>query len=552
MAPPDRFNLAENLVETARRAPNRDAVVWKARAGGYHEVTFGALDRMTSALASALRERGFEPGQRVLLMVPPGMPFLSSSFALLKAGCTPVVIDPGMDEHALAAALAVSRPSGLFGTGRLYAMRERMPRAFSSIERDFRWPDDDEQLGPRELHGECRHAMAATRGDDPAFLLFTTGSTGTPKPVVWTHVNFDAARRTVRDARNIEPGEVDMPTFALFSVFNLGNGVTSAIPEVEPGKPGECDPAKLVELIEARGVTTTFGAPALWQRLTSYCRERAIKLPSLRRVVVAGGSVAPQLLDAFQPVLVPPADVYMGYGATEIFGITSISGREVLQSQRTRDVGAGLCLGRPMPRIDVRVIRIDDAPIAAWHDDLVLPPGAVGEIVVRGEMVTRSYFERPDANALAKIPDGDQTWHRMGDLGYFDAEGRLWFCGRKSQRVQLPSGNVFTEPCEAVFCQHPRVARAALVGVVQGGCTRAAIVAQPRADDLPLDDERRAALRDELFALARRHAHTREISWIGFHEALPLDVRHNSKILREKVAAWAQEQIDGQPHTAIG
>ena len=193
-----------------------------------------------------------------------------------------------------------------------------------------------------------------------------------------------------------------------------------------------------------------------------------------------------------------------------------------------------------MHGLDVRIIRIDDAPIADWSDDLELPAGETGEITVTGSVVARTYHNNPGATALAKIAHGASVRHRMGDVGYFDEVGRLWFCGRKAHRVVTQTRTLFTVPCEAIFNQHPRVSRSALVGVRERGRQMPVICIQLEPDDTGPD---RAALTRELLRLAAADALTRDIKTVLFHPGFPVDVRHNSKILRETLAVWAAEQV---------
>jgi acyl-coenzyme A synthetase/AMP-(fatty) acid ligase len=190
--------------------------------------------------------------------------------------------------------------------------------------------------------------------------------------------------------------------------------------------------------------------------------------------------------------------------------------------------------------VTVRVIRITDEPIAAWDDAIEVPAGAVGEVVVRGPVVARSYFNRLDQTTLTKLTDpGGDVWHRMGDVGYFDAEGRLWFCGRKSQRVVTPAGTLFTVPCEGVFNAHPAVRRSALVGVMRNGATEPVLCVEREPAARLSDDE----LRRELLTLGAAHEPTRSIRTVLFHPSFPVDIRHNAKIFREKLAAWAAGRL---------
>jgi acyl-CoA synthetase (AMP-forming)/AMP-acid ligase II len=192
----------------------------------------------------------------------------------------------------------------------------------------------------------------------------------------------------------------------------------------------------------------------------------------------------------------------------------------------------------------VRIIGIDDAAIAQWSDDRIVADGVVGEITVAGPTATDSYFNRDAATHVAKIrevlADGsERIVHRMGDVGYFDAEGRLWFCGRKTQRVETASGPLYTEQVEPVFNTHPDVKRTALVGVGIAGQQRP-VLCYELQPEVPQD--RRTQVVEALRAIAARNAHKAKIDTFLCHPAFPVDIRHNAKIGREKLAAWAARQ----------
>jgi acyl-CoA synthetase (AMP-forming)/AMP-acid ligase II len=236
--------------------------------------------------------------------------------------------------------------------------------------------------------------------------------------------------------------------------------------------------------------------------------------------------------------------VHTPYGATEALPVASIGSDEILGDTRHRTPGgAGVCVGRPVEGMRVKVIRTSDDPIPAWRDDLELPRGEVGEIVVQGPVVTRSYYNRPESTALAKIADPARGafYHRMGDLGYLDGQGRLWFCGRKSHRVITPAGTLYTVPCEGIFNAHPAVRRTALVGVPRPGGVEPVLCVETEQETAPAPPE---VLRQELLALGAANPQTRAIRTILFHPSFPVDIRHNTKIFREKLAAWAAIQLD--------
>jgi acyl-CoA synthetase (AMP-forming)/AMP-acid ligase II len=321
-------------------------------------------------------------------------------------------------------------------------------------------------------------------------------------------------------------------------------GVTIVVPDMDPARPARADPEKFVSEIQAHRVTQSFGSPAIWDRVGRYCVERNLTLPSLQRVLMAGAPVSPAILERVQRILPDRADAHTPYGATEALPVSSITARDVLnETAALTRTGKGTCVGKALPGITLRVIRIADEAIASWDDRLVLPRGEIGEIAVKGPVVTREYFQREQATALAKIPDGTSWWHRMGDVGYLDERDRLWFCGRKADRVQTVQGTLFTVPCEAIFNQHPDVFRSALVGIGFAGNQQPVIVIEPYPDKFPATADATARFTGELLRLGAANPLTAGITSVLFRRAFPVDVRHNVKVSQDKLAAWAAEHL---------
>ncbi len=359
---------------------------------------------------------------------------------------------------------------------------------------------------------------------------------------------FNAQVDLIQQMYDIQPGEIDLPGFPLFALFNAAMGVTTVVPDMNPTRPADVDAAKIVETIRNQGVTQAFGSPAMWNNVGRYCEAQGIEFPSLRRILSAGAPVPVHVLQRMLKTLSnPQADIYTPYGATESLPVCSISGREVLErtADRTR-TGAGTCVGRRFPEISVRIVAITDEPIPTTDDATFLPEGEIGEIIVQGPSATREYYEQPDATARAKITDGEGFWHRMGDVGYLDADGLLWFCGRKSHIVETQTGQMFTEPCEAVLNEHPGVYRSALVGIGTKGAQKPVVVVEPEAGQFPASASEKQTLIAQLRELAQAHALTAQIEDFLLHPSLPVDTRHNVKIRREQLGPWAEKEIFGK------
>lgn len=531
-------NIARHLVEMAQRQPHARAVI--APSGRdlhgrprYVQLTFRQLDAASNRLAHALGRKGIVRGMRVVMMVGPGLDFYSLAFALFKIGAVPVLIDPGLGLRNLGPSLAQAAPEGFIGVRKAQLARVIFGWCRSTIRVAL--------TVPRELFEPypSRFEMAQTTADEVAAILFTSGSTGPSKGVVYTHGIFEAQLESLKRIYAIQPGEIDLPTFPLFGLFAPGLGLTTVLPDMNPTRPAKVDPRKIIEAIESFGVTSLFGSPALLRRVGEFGVARGLMLPTVRRVICAGAPVSAKVLETFSRLLTPGALIHTPYGATEALPVCSISHAEVLSETRAQtDRGEGVCVGWPVTGMRVAIIDVTDEPIPQWSEDLRLPPGTVGEIVVKGPVVTPEYCNRPEATAKAKIPDpSGGLWHRMGDLGLIDESGRVWFRGRKAHRVVASTGTFDTIPCEAVFNTHPAVYRTALVGVGTGERRRPVLcveLADPRADQ--------ATVRAQLLETGQQFEHTREIRRVLFHPAFPVDIRHNAKIFREKLAAWAERQ----------
>jgi acyl-CoA synthetase (AMP-forming)/AMP-acid ligase II len=524
-------NIARHLDRMAAAQPGATALkVPRGRAPSgdidYLSLSFSELLAETDAWCARLAERGLRRGDRALVMVGPGLPLVALAFALFKLGAVPVVIDPGMGPASLLSCVARSRPRAVVGVPVALILSRVCARSFRSVE--VRVPASSSRTARIARPGGAAAGAADAEPGDLAAILFTSGSTGAPKGVCYEHGMFDAQVGLIRGTYGIEPGEVDLPLLPIFALFDPALGMTAVIPEMDPRRPAKADPARIVRAIRQERVTNSFGSPTLWGRVAEYCRAGAIALPSLRRVLCAGAPVPDELWRSSRSFLAA-GRLHSPYGATEALPVSTVSSDEI-EAGSVR----GACVGLPVPGVDVRIIPISDQPVAALTPDGCLPRGAAGEIVVRGPAVTREYFSNPGANAAAKIPDpagGGGVWHRMGDCGALDDSGRLWFLGRKAERVESRDGTMFTEPCEQVFRAHPRARRCALIGVGP----EPALVAETRTRGA--SDAR--ALAAELRALALGHRHTEGVRTFFFRARLPVDVRHNAKIHRLALARWA-------------
>jgi acyl-CoA synthetase (AMP-forming)/AMP-acid ligase II len=591
----ENANIARHLDLMAAAQPHAPAIkVPRGRSGGridYVALTFAELSAEAGAWRARLEARGVRRGDRTLVAVRPGLPLIACAFALFRIGAVPVVIDPGMGWRSFLACVERSKPRAVVGIPVAQVISRVFRKSFRSVEvrvtasgsltarlagrgRDGRLARpflDGDSGGARtggppvptleapvptletpvptsETPVPTSERLCSARPDELAAILFTSGSTGRPKGVRYEHGMFEAQIALLREAYRIEPGEVDLPMLPIFALFNPALGMTTVVPEIDPRRPAEADPSKIVQAILQENVTNSFGSPTLWRIIGDHCRKEGIVLPSLRRVLCAGAPV-PSALWQDSRSFIPNGLLHSPYGATEALPVSTINSTEALALSSALP-SSGAPVGRPLPGISVKIIAISDDPIATLAQARELGPGEVGEIIVSGLVVTKEYDALPEATALAKIkgsgpefctnvqnsgPDPVVIWHRMGDCGYLDAQGMLWFCGRKAERVDTEAGTMHTEPVERVFRKHPRAARCALIGLGEAGRQQPALVVEAKVKSAA---EARA-LAEELRKVALGQFHTAAIGRFFFHPRLPVDVRHNAKIHRLALARWA-------------
>jgi acyl-CoA synthetase (AMP-forming)/AMP-acid ligase II len=542
----DIVNISRPLTDMARLQPETPAIIFPRQ---QRRLTFRELEEESNRLAAGCERIGIVRGLRVALLVPPSPELFAITFALFKVGAVPVFIDPGIGARNMKGCLADAAPEAFIGIPKAHAARRILGwgratlRILVTVGGGRIWGGTPYAELRRTAKDGLPFAPAQTRRDEVAAILFTSGSTGPPKGAVYTHGTFAAQVEALKELYDIRPGEVDLPTFPLFALFAPALGMTALLPQMDFTRPGLVDPPNILGPAAEYAATTMFGSPALLNRVGRHGVANEVKLPALKRVISAGAPVSAAVLERFARLLPEDAEIFTPYGATEALPVCSIGSREILgETAALTGQGYGVCVGRPVSGISLEIIPISDAPIAQWDESLPLPPGEVGEIAVRGPQVSAAYFNRPEATTLAKIVDpAGGVWHRMGDLGYLDGSGRVWFCGRKAHRVVTPEETFYTIPVEGVFNAHPEVFRSALVGVAgRDGIRRPVLCVELEGKKGKGDRER---IRRELLELGAEYPHTEAVAEVLFHPAFPVDTRHNAKIFREKLAVWATGQL---------
>ncbi|MGE3241633.1 MAG: fatty acid CoA ligase family protein [Pirellulales bacterium] len=564
-------NVATRLAEFAARMPENLAVAAARRGSSHYDtITFGELDADATRIARGLMDWGVKPGTRLALLVRPGIDFVTLVFALLRAGVVIVLVDPGLGRKNLVRCLAEAEPEGFVGIPAAQAARlwyrHSFLRAKWNVTVGHRWFWGGPTLDELRHRGDSLPAtcplLPATRSVDPAAIIFTSGSTGPPKGVLYTHQMFDTQVAEIQSMYSIEPGRVDLSCFPLFALFNSAMGVTTVLPEMDFSRPAAARPSKLLRAANDWKVSQAFASPAVWPNLSEHCRCTETHISTLRHIFSCGAPVPAEVLKKAFKYVAPNAKMHTPYGATECLPVATIEAAEVLGETAARAAeGGGVCVGRKFDSIEWRVIRITDEPIATIDEAEELPTGEIGELIVRGPQASPRYVTRTECNAPAKICDDSKragassppsVWHRMGDVGYLDDQGRFWYCGRKSHRVTSANGPMFSECVERVFDSYHWIRRCALVGIGPKNAQTPILVYEenlpreiynPSPDGPHMPWEIAAEIPSDLAKIAAGHDVTASIRHFLPHKRFPVDVRHNAKINRELLAEWAATKL---------
>ncbi|TYC02622.1 AMP-binding protein [Micromonospora sp. WP24] len=525
----------------------KPALVFPAATGQTRTTTFAELDAESDRYAAGFAQVGIETGTRTVVMMPVGAELVAVIFGLLKLGAVPVIVDPGMGLRRMMRCYRAAGARAFIGVPAAQAVRLLRPDAFAGIRtvvtagRRWCW-------GGATLRGLAATTAApprpAVEADDLLMISFTSGSTGSAKGVESTHGALaEMVRQTGTHYRHT-PSDVCLVTSLSFAFLHLLTGSTCVLPEIDFARVADAEPAMISDLIRRYGVTAMFGSPALLDPLARHLDETGAQVPTLRLVVSGGAPVANEVVARLRRVLAPQGGrMHVTYGATEAVPIASVEAGELLDEVRaTAASGGGTCVGRPVDGVDLRVIRATDGPIPDWTAVRPVGPHEIGEIVVSGPTVSRRYLGPAAANANAKIAEAERIWHRTGDLGRVDEQGRIWFAGRRSDVVHTADGPLYPVPCETVLDEHPEVRRTALVGVGLPGRQQPVVCVELRAG---VPATRRPSIERELRELAQRHEATRCLTEFLFHPSFPVDVRHNAKIDHGRLAAWAARTRTG-------
>ena len=508
----------------AEQHPAR-ACLLRAHGKDWQQLDYSQVAQRVAQAAQCLTVRGVRAGTKTLLALPPTLDFFVLVFALFKIGAVPVFIDPRMGRKNLRRCLHQLQIDLLIAT----PVVRLLLRIIAALQVKHVLSPTSCLRADTTLHTSSWQADE----NDIAAVTFTSGSTGTPKGVIYTHHIFAAQLAALREMFAIKGDSYDLATFPLFALFGPLLGRTTVLAAMDMTRPARANPANLIAAISRFNIASMFCSPAVLDKLATYGQQHGITLPSLRQIICAGAPVNPRILHTVAPLLPADTQVFTPYGATEALPVALIGSHDILRSTAQATArGAGICIGKPLTAVDVKIIAIHDGELPS-DKDICVAQGEIGEIAVSAAWLSRSYYDNAAADREARFVLKGKTYHRMGDLGYYDTEGQLWYCGRKSQRVQCAAGTLYTVCCEGILNAHAAVKRSALITVSSKGQRQAGLCVETLQKQSTAQQQK---LRTELQQLAQKFKITASIAHFYFFKKLPVDRRHNAKILREQLA----------------
>ena len=560
------INISDLFRAVASQYPQKPALVIPQTRGlspSDLSITFNDLAKDIDRLVSGLSSLGIGIDSRVILFIPPSFEFPAVTFALFRLGAIPIFIDPGMGINNLISAAISAHPTAVIAVPKAFAylpfkrllwknFKIKISIGMTPVPGVMTLNQVRNLQNPSQVslgHGRlatARFATVADENDKLAAILFTSGGTGPAKGVPYTHKIFIAQTFLLRDMFSLTANDKDFPCFPLFSLFTLSLGLTVIVPDLDPSRPATANPVTILRQILRHQPNFASGSPSIWEKVADYALSNQLTLPSIKALAMFGAPVSNDIHYKFKRILCN-GSTYTPYGATEFLPLSNISGTEIIKyTAELTSKGRGTCVGFPVPGIEVKIINISDQPIERLADTTQLEVNMIGEIIATGPVITRSYDGLPAQTALAKIHQRDILWHRMGDLGYLDVQGRLWFCGRKSHTVKFNHNNeeviLFSDCCEAIFNQHEEVKKCALIALATSTDGKKSItpaIVIERIDRKILKGRDRIRFERELLALGMANPHTRMIHTFFYCNKFPVDIRHNIKIDRLLLAKMA-------------
>lgn len=508
-------------------------------------LTFAELDARVMHVAAGLAAVGVRRGERIALLVPPGTDLTAALYGIWRAGIIAVVVDAGLGIRGMRVALRSAGPAYVIGSAKGLAAARLMGTGAQMLSVGPVPASARRALGVRwsleeiEALGADAAPPDAPGAGDPAVIAFTSGATGPAKGVLYLHGQLQAQREQLASLYSITASDRLVAAFGPFALFGAALGIPSAVPDMNLTAPRTLTARAMGDAAAAVDATMVFASPAALANVVATADAvdpagRAA-LSRVRLLLSTGAPVPAETLHAMRRLL-PAAEAHAPYGMTEVLPVADID----LTGLDDAGLGNGVCVGRPVPGVEVELAPLDSdgVPGDPWTTD----PEVTGEVCVRAAHIKARYDRLWVTDRAATPAPG---WHRTGDVGHFDVDGRLWIEGRLVHVIVTAQGPVTPVGIERRVEAVPGVRRAAVVGVGPRGAAQVVVVVEHA--DVHRSGLAPASLRDAVRAAAAGGpGEGPAIAAVLVVRTLPVDIRHNSKIDRVAVGHWAQRVLDGR------
>ena len=525
-------NLVAHLKKSATQNPEKYAVI--STEGNFAPKTFKSLFDEVKKTAYFFKKKGIKKGDRILLIVKPGIDLINCCFGLLHRGAIPIIIDPGMGLKALSKCIKTSKPVAIVGIPLALSISYLFSKSFQSIKIRISVSKANEYLRDRNETNFKDFDHVILQECDLAAIVFTSGSTGSPKGVRYLIKNFNTQILSLKNNFGLGPTDIDLVTLPVFSLFNPALSITSVISDINPRKPASADPKSIVSTIIDYKITTAFCSPIIGKKISSYCDKNSIVLPNVNRIMLAGASTHPSIVERLAKTI-PNGRVLLPYGATEALPVSFSDHNQIKKIKDSILSGQGSSLGYPISKKSVMLVPITNSPLPNDWEETINPvkeQNCIGEICITGDIVTDGYDGMPGATRDARFHYNDHTYHRMGDIGYWDGCNSLRFLGRKAELLITSAGMLETERCEPIINNYDEVEKCALIGIGMYKIKEPCIVIElvHNLKSYP------SALISKIRNLLNRDFTEYKINRVFIEKKIPVDSRHNAKIHRLSLA----------------
>ena len=463
-----------------------------------------------------------EKGSKVIIAFKPNIDFVSYIFALFKCQLVPIFLDSGLPLKILLNSIDHINADAIICQRKTYLFSKIKKSSFKNIRYFF---------SPKLTlfkEQKIKNKEPQTLDSSIAAIVFTSGSTGFAKGVLYTHKMFLTQIEMIQKKYNIGAKDRDMSIFPLFSLFALCMQASTVILDIDFSRLLKNPVKKIINLINERNISLSFGSPTIWNKITDYCITNNKKISSIQTIIMAGCAVQNKLLKKIydNQLIKKSGKIFITYGATESLPVTSIEGREALKyTEKKTTQGYGTCIGKIFNSInDIAITKYEQIENHNFNKKELLPINEIGEIIISGPIVSPQYYKLDKKGKIYQ--DDEKFWHYIGDMVYLDKNQYYWICGRKEDVFFYKQQAYYSVLIENIFNAHLKVFRAALIQINE----KPIVIIELNNKN---DYQNWAQIKQQLFTMAKSYSISENITDFYFYKKFPVDIRHNAKIKRD-------------------